>query len=73
MPHDPVLVAATGLLCPLPALRLAGAVRAGGAGLYRLEADDPAARTDVPALCAERGWQLVRAGEGWFLVEVPGA
>lgn len=72
MPQDPTLVAAIGLLCPLPALRLAKAVRAGGPGQYRLEADDPAARGDVPALCDERGWLLVQAGAGWFLVEVPG-
>lgn len=65
------LVDARGLRCPLPALRLARAVREGGAGRYRLLADDPAARTDIPALCAERGWRLLCAGAEEFRVEVP--
>ena len=68
MPHSATLVNATGLRCPLPALRLAKAVREAGTGQYRLEADDPAAIRDIPALCAERGWQLLDSGPGWFLV-----
>jgi tRNA 2-thiouridine synthesizing protein A len=64
------LVAAQGLRCPLPALRLARAVREGGPGRYRLLADDPAARGDIPALSAERGWALEATGDGWFEVRV---
>ena len=69
-PPRTVEVEARGLRCPLPALRLARAVRAQGAGAYRLLADDPAAATDIPALCAERGWTLLAAGDGGFLVSV---
>ncbi len=64
----PVEVDARGLRCPIPALRLARAVREGGPGRYRLLADDPAADADIPALCAERGWTLLEAGTGVFLV-----
>lgn len=63
-------VRAIALRCPLPALRLARAVRAGGPGHYRLLADDPAAQGDIPALCMERGWRLVDKGEDWFLIEI---
>jgi tRNA 2-thiouridine synthesizing protein A len=66
---DRPVVDARGLRCPLPALRLARAVREGGPGRYRLLADDPAASTDIPALCAERGWVLPAAAEGWFEVD----
>jgi tRNA 2-thiouridine synthesizing protein A len=62
-------VDARGLRCPIPALRLARAVREGGPGRYRLLADDPAADADIPALCAERGWTLLEAGAGVFRVE----
>lgn len=61
-------VDARGLRCPIPALRLARAVREGGPARYRLLADDPAAEGDIPALCAERGWVLLEAGDGWFEV-----
>lgn len=69
--ETPRLVDARGLKCPLPALRLARAVRESGAGPYRLLADDPAAKSDIPALCNERGWVLKSAGEGAFVVEAP--
>ncbi len=61
-------VDARGLKCPLPALRLARAVREGGTARYDLLADDPAAEADIPALCRERGWTLLQAGGGRFLV-----
>lgn len=64
----PTEVDARGLRCPIPALRLARAVREGGAGRYRLLADDPAADADIPALCAERGWALLKADPGLFEV-----
>jgi len=72
-PHFPDpsrLVEARGLRCPLPALRLARAVREGGPGRYHLLADDPAAALDIPALCAERGWALLAAGDGGFTISV---
>lgn len=62
MTAQPIYLDARGLRCPLPALRLARAVREGGPGHYVLLADDPAAQVDVPALCAERGWRLAAAG-----------
>lgn len=62
------IVDARGLRCPLPALRLARAVREGGPGRYVLQADDPAADLDIPALCAERGWILHSAHGGRFEV-----
>jgi tRNA 2-thiouridine synthesizing protein A len=62
-----------GLRCPLPALRLARAVREQGPGRYLLLADDPAAQGDIPALCAERGWILLEAAADRFLVGVGSA
>jgi tRNA 2-thiouridine synthesizing protein A len=64
-----ITIDAAGLRCPLPALRLARAVRENGAGEYRLIADDPAALHDVPALCTERGWAVALA-DGVFVVTV---
>lgn len=68
----PRMVEARGLRCPIPALRLARAVREGGPGRYLLLADDPAAAADIPALAAERGWRVVLAADARFLVEIPG-
>ncbi len=68
MPPQTITIDARGLRCPLPALKLARAVRENGAGRYRLEADDPAALTDIPALCGERGWTLAEAGAEGFVV-----
>lgn len=51
---------ATGLLCPLPVLKLRkrlGSIPAGDT--MRLRADDPAAVIDVPHFCAEAGHILV--------------
>jgi tRNA 2-thiouridine synthesizing protein A len=51
--HD---IDAEGLLCPLPVLRAANAVRGMGAGeVLRLRATDPAAVVDVPHFCREGG------------------
>ncbi len=61
---------ARGLRCPIPALRLARIVREGGPGRYTLLADDPAAETDIPALCLERGWTLLSAAAGRFELSV---
>jgi tRNA 2-thiouridine synthesizing protein A len=66
--HGATEVDARGLRCPIPALRLARAVREGGSGRYRLLADDPAAEADIPALCSERSWTLLEVAPGAFLV-----
>ncbi len=51
---------ATGLLCPLPVLKLRKRLMALKAGdVMRLRADDPAAIVDVPHFCAEAGHTLV--------------
>lgn len=49
---------ARGLRCPLPVLRLRRAAEEAGGGVVELLASDPAARTDVPAFCAQKGWVL---------------
>ncbi|HMF09543.1 MAG TPA: sulfurtransferase TusA family protein [Thermoanaerobaculia bacterium] len=57
-------VDARGLLCPLPVLRLARALRAAPAGaLARLLATDPAAAQDVATFCRERSCRLLETGE----------
>lgn len=51
---------ATGLLCPLPVLKLRKRLTALPVGdMMRLRADDPAAIVDVPHFCAEAGHTLV--------------
>lgn len=49
---------ARGLRCPLPVLRLRRVAEEAGSGIVELLATDPAARTDVPAFCAQKGWAL---------------
>ena len=54
---------ATGLLCPLPVLKLRKRLRGIAVGdCIRLRADDPAAIIDVPHFCAESGHVLVEMG-----------
>ena len=51
---------ATGLLCPLPVLKLRKRLNALAAGdTIVLHADDPAAVVDVPHFCAEAGHDLI--------------
>lgn len=50
-------VDARGLACPMPVLLLAKALRAHP--LVRVQADDPAARNDLVALCESAGHELV--------------
>ena len=51
---------ATGLLCPLPVLKLRKRMTALAFGEHmRLRADDPAAIIDVPHFCAEAGHALI--------------
>ena len=54
----------TGLLCPLPVLKLRKRLSAMPSGA-RIEvlADAPAALVDVPHFCAEAGHELVESGE----------
>jgi len=52
-------VDARGLRCPLPVLRLRRAAEEAEPGdVLELLATDPAARGDVPAFCAQKGWTL---------------
>ena len=51
---------ATGLLCPLPVLKLRKRLQPLSPGdRIRLRADDPAAVVDVPHFCAESGHLLI--------------
>jgi tRNA 2-thiouridine synthesizing protein A len=55
---------ATGLLCPLPVLRLRKRMQPLPSGaIIRLLADDPAAHVDVPHFCAENGHAFLGASE----------
>lgn len=55
---------ATGLLCPLPVLKVRKRLQALGPGqALRVLADDPAARIDVPHFCAEQGHALAAEAE----------
>ncbi len=60
---DTIVVDAVGLLCPQPFIGLARAANEHPVALLELRADDPAARTDVPAWCDMRGADLVDATE----------
>ncbi len=55
---------ATGLLCPLPVLKLRKRLAGLASGdCLRLRADDPAAVIDVPHFCAEAGHALVETSQ----------
>lgn len=55
---------ATGLLCPLPVLKLRKGMRHLAPGdKVRLICDDPAAAIDVPHFCAEAGHELISVEE----------
>lgn len=55
---------ATGLLCPLPVLKLRKRIAAVTPGdCMRLRVDDPAAVIDVPHFCAEAGHTLVETSD----------
>lgn len=58
------LVDARGLRCPWPVLRLARAMREGGAqARVRILADDAAAPAEIAALAIERGWRHERSDD----------
>lgn len=73
-PASPALIIdARGRRCPVPVILLAEQVRDVQPGqLVEVLADDPVARTDLPAWCALKSHELVRLEErpaGWsFLV-----
>lgn len=55
---------ATGLLCPLPVLKLRKRLKALAEGeQITLRADDPAAIVDVPHFCVESGHELIEMRE----------
>lgn len=57
---DTIRIDATGLLCPLPVLKLAKQIKRVASGdVVELCADDPAAVVDVPHFCAESGHKLL--------------
>ncbi|MFQ5438611.1 MAG: sulfurtransferase TusA family protein [Paracoccaceae bacterium] len=59
MKHDQDLDA-TGLLCPLPVLKIRKRLLSMARGkVLRVLADDPAAMIDVPHFCAEQGHDLI--------------
>ena len=52
----------TGLLCPLPVIKLAKTLPTVAVGdTVTVRADDPAAATDIPAWCRMRSQELVSA------------
>lgn len=54
------VIDATGLLCPLPVLKLRKRMVPLDPGAeITLQADDPAAMVDVPHFCAEAGHELL--------------
>jgi len=59
----------TGLLCPLPVIKLAKTLPTIAVGdTVTVLADDPAAATDIPAWCRMRSQDLVSAGENRYVV-----
>jgi TusA-related sulfurtransferase len=65
-----VTVDCIGLSCPIPVVRLAGAIAAVEVGgVVELLADDPGARVDVPVWCRLKDQELLgqhdRQGGGW--------
>ena len=60
-----ITIDATGLLCPLPVLKLQKAMKGLAEGaVAELIATDPAAIVDVPHFCNESGNSLVETLEG---------
>ena len=53
---------ATGLLCPLPVLKLRKHLKSMESGdIVLINADDPAAAIDIPHFCNEQGHTLLEA------------
>ena len=74
VPPKPVLTLdALGKKCPIPIIMLADRIREVPVGqTIEVLADDPAAKTDLPAWCALKSQEFVRAADlpvGWsFLI-----
>ena len=52
---------ASGLLCPLPVLRLRKKMQALGKGLViKIFSDDPAAEIDIPHFCIEENHKILK-------------
>jgi tRNA 2-thiouridine synthesizing protein A len=67
--NEPALVVdCRGMLCPLPVIELARRIaEVPIGGIVRVLADDPAARTDIPAWCRMRNQEfLPTADEGAY-------
>jgi tRNA 2-thiouridine synthesizing protein A len=60
-------VDARGMLCPWPAVRLARAIRDGGADVIEVLADDPKAAGELADVAAAAGWAFA-AENGYFCV-----
>jgi tRNA 2-thiouridine synthesizing protein A len=59
----------TGLLCPLPVIKLARTLPIVALGdTVTVLADDPAAATDIPAWCRMRGQELASTAEKRYVV-----
>lgn len=59
----------TGLLCPLPVIKLAKTLPTVAIGdTVTVLADDPAAATDIPAWCRMRGQELVSTAVHQYVV-----
>ena len=59
----------TGLLCPLPVIKLAKALPTVAIGdTVTVLADDSAAATDIPAWCRMRSQHLVSATENQYVI-----
>lgn len=72
-PAPALTIDALGRKCPIPIIMLAERIRDVPVGeTIAVLADDPAARTDVPAWCAMKSQEFVAASElsrGWsFLI-----
>lgn len=59
---------ARGLKCPWPAIRLAKAMRDGGAGEFLIHADDPAAPGEIERVALADGANFAMIGEGLFRI-----
>lgn len=58
---------ASGLLCPLPVLKMRKRLQGLGVGeVLRAVTDDPAALVDVPHFCAEQGHDLIGSQDEGF-------
>jgi tRNA 2-thiouridine synthesizing protein A len=73
VPQPSLTLDALGKKCPIPIIMLADRIRDVQIGqVVEVLADDPAAKTDVPAWCTLKSQEFVRAAElpaGWsFLV-----